>query len=1300
MSELRRSDIRNCVDNTNPSPMLTTDAPSYFWAWIRNVRIKDIRARYATLLLCANLLCVLFTGCSGSNWQEVTPHYTSTNPPARLQFSQIPVALIQVWGLADGAQLWAVGTGGTILRYSKDRGKWETQASGTSNVLQSIYGTGDGAQLWAVGNGGTILHYSKDAGKWETQTSGTTNVLGSIYGTSDGAELWAVGSSGTILRYSRDVGKWEMQVSGTTNLLTSIYGTGDGAQLWAVGNDGTILHYSKDSGKWETQASGTSNVLQSIYGTGDGAQLWAVGDGGTILHYSKDAGKWETQSSGTSNVLKSIYGTGDGAQLWAVGNGGTILHYSKDAGKWETQTSGTTNVLESIYGTSDGAQAWAVGWGNVVLHYSKDAGKWETQASGTWFSSLYETGDGAQAWAVGNGGTILHYSKDAGKWETQASGTTNNLLSVYGTNDGAQAWAVGNGGIVLRYSKDTGKWETQISGPNDFLHSLNSIYGTSDGAQLWAVGTGGTIRHYSKDAGKWETQASGTTNNLLSIYASSDGGQVWAVGFDDIILHYSKDAGKWETQSGGTNINLLNFSSLNSIHGSSDGAQVWTVGSGGKILHYSKDAGKWETQASGTTNNLVSIYGTSDGAQAWAVGNAGTILYYSKDVGKWETGSGTTNTLQSIYGTRDGAELWAAGPNNTIMRAESKRFNLYVSEVRLLPKLRGGELQVRIAQDANSTKLPLELSLYGSNKHNYKANFNPEKINAVARQPRVAGDAWVFDFDPADIGVAPGDVAYLQIDLKQGGDTWTYNALVEYDPYHLIREHWLLSLLLFLVGSLVAVLTALLFTRPLWNLYLYRKLKIYTVVEQIDIPGVGKILQLILKLTILPRFVTHRRTLHAWVAANRAAAGNAWDANFRLSSADINEQKRLDVPYVPLPLLIEDSGPKRSLPQPTPEHFDSLLKSKRSVVQIIGQGGGGKTTLARHIGNLALAGGEPGGLKHCRLPVWVDEDTTDLWEVIKRKIESWQAEGDPLEDEFLKALIENGLLLIIFDRVSERSTATQDYLGKVHGKLRCNALILTARHTIAMEVAEQRFVYPQSLDSATLLNFMTAVIQYCVPSGGIGENRPFATIQSQLELGKRLADLIAVRIGPGDRVREVPILPLPVILFVSSAVDLITNGRGLDEVPRSLPNIYTDYLRRINPKTFGVANAMSDEDMLAVAKALAKIAVGTNYIPKEFTREQATECIRATVHALPQQIDALQRLAGNGVLMFKWVGATGVYRFALDPVAEFLAAEAYFDGCESNPSCLENLLQGTNHAQGFHNALLLTIQARDATFRS
>lgn len=197
--------------------------------------------------------------------------------------------------------------------------------------------------------------------------------------------------------------------------------------------------------------------------------------------------------------------------------------------------------------------------------------------------------------------------------------------------------------------------------------------------------------------------------------------------------------------------------------------------------------------------------------------------------------------------------------------------------------------------------------------------------------------------------------------MKQGDYLLNFNAPLQYDPYYLIREHLLALVLLSVLALLLALFTTLLFARPLWNLYIYRKLKIYNVIDQIDIPGIGKILQLILKMTILPWFVTHPRTLRAWVAANRAAASGAWDANFRLSSADIGEQKRLDVPYVPLPLLIEDCRPKRSLPQPAPKDFDSLLKGKRNVAQIIGQGGGGKTKLARHIGDLALAGGEAGG---------------------------------------------------------------------------------------------------------------------------------------------------------------------------------------------------------------------------------------------------------------------------------------------------------------------------------------------------
>ena len=609
----------------------------------------------------------------------------------------------------------------------------------------------------------------------------------------------------------------------------------------------------------------------------------------------------------------------------------------------------------------------------------------------------------------------------------------------------------------------------------------------------------------------------------------------------------------------------------------------------------------------------------------------------------------------------------------------------------MIPKLPGAELQVQVIDDQKGAGQPLKLRLYGSRKHSFELNGLLNEVKSSAR-PTPDGP-WVFDFNAKDIDVESGTDAHFQIRLEQRGYKTTYDVDLTYDRYRFFRDVWVATLVVASVGALLATLTSLLLTRPLWILLLYRKLKVYNFVEQIEVPGVGKLLQFILKFTVLPWFVTHPRTLRAWVRANRNQGAAAWAISLKTPATMQRERADVDVPYVALPVEVKDVS-SRLLNQPAAEDFESLFHGGRSVVQIVGPGGGGKTTLAKHIGDLALAGGEAGAFKGCRLPIWIDEDFTDLRAVVKRKINSWYESGEDIEEPLLNALLENGLLLVMVDRVSERLPATRDYLARVHGSVRCNALLITTRQPLVLEVPEQRFIYPQALDSSTLLNFMTEITKYYFRGAEDAKERPFSTLESQLELGKRLAVLIAVRISTGDGAKEVPMLPLPVVLFVSDAVALVKQGRSLEELPKSLPDVYANYLRRINPKVPGMANGMGDEDMLTAAKALARLAVGSDYIPKEFTRSDGLKCLQTDAPDLPAGVDPLRRLVDNGVLLSREIGATTSLRFALDPVAEFLAAEAHFDKCEGDAGCLGKLLTDSKNAQGFHNALLLTMQAR------
>jgi hypothetical protein len=169
-------------------------------------------------------------------------------------------------------------------------------------------------------------------------------------------------------------------------------------------------------------------------------------------------------------------------------------------------------------------------------------------------------------------------------------------------------------------------------------------------------------------------------------------------------------------------------------------------------------------------------------------------------------------------------------------------------------------------------------------------------------------------------------------------------------------------------------------------------------------------------------------------------------------------------------------------------------------------------------------------------------------------------------------------------------------------------------------------------------------------------------------------------------------------LFVEQAFKLIREGRSLDELPSTLPEIYFLHLRLINPQDQNSPHFLDNEAMFKVAKALAKLAVGSDYVPKEFPRQAAAPVLLSIGEPISTQRDPLERLKLNGVLMEKPAGLGPRYRFTLDPIAEFLAAVAYAEEFGSDPDRWQQLVDGAKTAPGYIAALKLVRQAYYSSF--
>jgi hypothetical protein len=175
------------------------------------------------------------------------------------------------------------------------------------------------------------------------------------------------------------------------------------------------------------------------------------------------------------------------------------------------------------------------------------------------------------------------------------------------------------------------------------------------------------------------------------------------------------------------------------------------------------------------------------------------------------------------------------------------------------------------------------------------------------------------------------------------------------------------------------------------------------------------------------------------------------------------------------------------------------------------------------------------------------------------------------------------------------------------------------------------------------------------------------------------------------------VTPLLVKLYVEKALRLKGVGDSLDELPKSIPDTYFEFLRVVNPQDVGAKNRLSEEEMFVAAEVMARIALGEDFVSKEFRTSTARSALNGACRRKLEEADPIQRLVDNGVLRREQAGTDALLRFTLDPVAEFLCAGACAKEFGSDPERWNNLDQKISErgaaAEGFQQALRLTRQS-------
>jgi hypothetical protein len=78
-----------------------------------------------------------------------------------------------------------------------------------------------------------------------------------------------------------------------------------------------------------------------------------------------------------------------------------------------------------------------------------------------------------------------------------------------------------------------------------------------------------------------------------------------------------------------------------------------------------------------------------------------------------------------------------------------------------------------------------------------------------------------------------------------------------------------------------------------------------------------------------------------------------------------------------------------------------------------------------------------------------------------------------------------------------------------------------------------------------------------------------------------------------------------VTLFVESALARSREHQSLDALPASVPEVYLDYLRRLNPNQSVTPDAVDETTIVRAARVLARFSLGRAFIPSDVRREAA-----------------------------------------------------------------------------------------------
>jgi HEAT repeat protein len=429
-----------------------------------------------------------------------------------------------------------------------------------------------------------------------------------------------------------------------------------------------------------------------------------------------------------------------------------------------------------------------------------------------------------------------------------------------------------------------------------------------------------------------------------------------------------------------------------------------------------------------------------------------------------------------------------------------------------------------------------------------------------------------------------------------------------------------LTVVLAILGGVGVLYVGVLCFSPLWLLRLPAELKV---------PKLGMIPEFKLPLSFLIWLKYHPRVLDAWVEKHI----DTFDKKFQ-ENETVDERKD----YVSLPVELN----KQEIEELTTEDLRKTFeKEKRVRLLIWGEGGSGKTTIACQIAKWAMVKDKSKRLtQHLMLPVLIEQELKlqsgegmkPLMEDIVGQIQDLSDGEQKIVDELLvEQLLRKRRILLIVDHFSEMSQQTREKINPEVPEFPANALVITSRieekfNGIDNKITTLRF------DGGKLAYFIEQYLKQC---------QKWKLFQDQEEFLQECAQLAGI---VGDK-KTITVLLAK--LYAERMINAKENSSLRERRLDNIPDLIIDHLKKLNREVERLTNE-EYHTLEFDAKLIAWKCLERDYKPSYVERESVIVALG-------------EKKADNSLEHFEKKlhliksGKSGTIRFALDPLAEYLA---------------------------------------------